>query len=63
MVGISIGGEERQAPAGITIGEAVGAMGLHPDAYVYLIDGIPVPMDTLLAEGKAVKALRVASGG
>ena len=34
-----------------------------PDAYLFLIDGKPVPMDTPIADGQTVKAMKVASGG
>lgn len=60
---IIIGGERKDIAAGITLEAAVAGMGMNPDTYVYLIDGVPVPMDTVPAGDAAVKALRVASGG
>ena len=50
-------------PAGSTIQEAVSAAGEHPDAFISLIGGRPVPMDTGPPEDAEVRAMRVASGG
>lgn len=60
---IVLQGKSIEAAGGSTIEEAVSSSGLHPDAYLYLIDGRPVPMDTVMDETTVVKALRVASGG
>ena len=35
----------------------------HPDSFLFLIDGRPVPMDTVPPEDSEVRAMRVASGG
>jgi sulfur carrier protein len=59
---IIVSGQELKVDPGYTIQEAVSAEGLHPDAYLYLIDGRPVPMDTVIGDS-TVKAMRVASGG
>lgn len=50
-------------PTGTTIEDAVRSAGHVPDAFIFLIGGRPVPMDSVPAEGSEVKALRVASGG
>lgn len=50
-------------PAGSTIQEAVSAAGEHLDAFIFLIGGRPVPMDTVPPEDAEVRAMRVASGG
>jgi len=63
MTVIQVSGRELQADPGRTIAEIVSDNGLHPDSYLYLIDGKPVPMDTILAEDTVVRAVRVASGG
>jgi len=63
MTIIQVSGRELQADPGRTIAEIVSDNGLHPDSYLYLIDGKPVPMDTILAEDTVVRAVRVASGG
>jgi sulfur carrier protein len=48
---------------GTTVEAAVRASGKNPDAYIFLVSGTPVPMDTPIEDGMAVKAVRVASGG
>ncbi len=60
---IVLSGKEIQAESGTTIQQAISANGYHPDAYLYLIDGKPVPMDTVITDDMTVKAVRVASGG
>lgn len=46
-----------------TLEEAVLSSGRSPDAYIFLIDGVPVPEDTVPSDGAVVVAVRVASGG
>lgn len=60
---ISVSGKSIEAPSGMTIEQAISENGLHPDSYLYLIDGKPVPMDAVIGEETFVKAMRVASGG
>jgi sulfur carrier protein len=60
---ILFGAERREFPPGKTIAEAVSSAGMYPDTLLFLINGVPVPMDTVMSEGMTVKALRVASGG
>lgn len=60
---ITVSGKTTEVPPGITVMEAARTAGIVPDAYLFLIDGKPVPMDTALTDGQAVKALKVASGG
>ena len=50
-------------PEGSTIQEAVSSAGEHPDAFIFMIGGRPVPMDTVPPEDSEVRAMRVASGG
>ncbi len=50
-------------PAGSTIQEAVSVAGEHPDAFIFMVGGRPVPMDTVPPEDAEVRAVRVASGG
>ena len=50
-------------PVGLTIQEAVSAVGEHPDAFIFMMGGRPVPMDTVPPEDAEVRAVRVASGG
>lgn len=63
MAKIRFQGRDIEVPAGTTIESAVVSEGLHPDSYLYLIDGKPVPMDTEVPEDAEVRAVRVASGG
>ena len=48
---------------GMTIAESVSVAGEHPDAFIFMIGGRPVPMDTVPPEDSEVRAVRVASGG
>lgn len=52
-----------EMPMGVTIEDAVRSAGHVPDAFIFLIAGRPVPMDSVPPEESEVKALRVASGG
>lgn len=36
---------------------------LHPDAFIFIMEGVPVPSDTEVGDGERVDAIRVASGG
>ena len=60
---IIIGGDRIEAEPGRTVADAFSSSRRYPDAYLFLIEGTPVPMDTVLEDGMSVKALRVASGG
>ncbi|MBE6527866.1 MAG: hypothetical protein E7Z64_01670 [Thermoplasmata archaeon] len=60
---IIIMGKELQVGSGITIEQAILDNGYHPDSFLYMIDGRPVPMDTVIGDPAVVKAIRVASGG
>lgn len=37
--------------------------GMNPDSFLFLINGRPVPMDTVPESSQTVLAVRVASGG
>ena len=43
---LTLSGKEHSVEPGVTIEEAVRAAGSLPDAFLFLIDGRPVPMDT-----------------
>ena len=60
---IIIGKEKLDVDPGITIEDAMISIGKHPDAFLFLFNGKPVPMTTVLEDGMSVEALRVASGG
>ncbi len=63
MTTMSIKGSVHEIPSGITIAEAATACGIRPDAYIFMIGGKPVPMDSAVPEEGEVRAIRVASGG
>ena len=60
---IQISGQEHQVAEGKTVQQAVSDLGFHPDSFLYLVDGRPIPMDTVIADSMTVRAMRVASGG
>ncbi len=60
---IQISGQEHQVAEGKTVQQAVSDLGFHPDSFLYLVDGRPVPMDTVITDSMTVRAMRVASGG
>ena len=35
----------------------------RPDAFIFIMEGVPVPFDTEVGDGEKVDAIRVASGG
>ncbi|MCL2032622.1 MAG: hypothetical protein FWH45_02405 [Methanomassiliicoccaceae archaeon] len=60
---IAIGGKEHEVSCGTTICDAVRLLGLAPDTFIFMIGGRPVPMDSHIADGVLIKAVKVASGG
>jgi len=60
---MAIGGKEHEMECGQTIADATRSLGLAPDAFIFIIGGRPVPMDTLITDGIQIKAVKVASGG
>ncbi|MDR1955173.1 MAG: hypothetical protein LBP82_04405 [Candidatus Methanoplasma sp.] len=58
-----INGIEHDIACGVTIADAVRSLGLAPDTFIFMKDGRPVPMDTTIADGFFIKAVKVASGG
>lgn len=63
MATVVIGGDRVTIGDGETILSAVSAAGHHPDSFIFMIGGRPVPMDTVPPEDAEVRAVRVASGG
>ncbi len=60
---ILISGQEHQVTERKTIQQAVSELGFHPDSFLYIVDGRPVPMDTVITDSMTVRAMKVASGG
>ena len=58
-----LGNRETEIKEAITIEDAVLSLEEHPDAYLYLLNGRPVPMTTVLENDMRIDAIRVASGG
>lgn len=54
---------EETVPVNGTLERTMISSGRSPDAYIFLINGVPVPDDTVPEEGTVVTAVRVASGG
>lgn len=61
MAYVKVGGEVREGEG--RIDELMSSWGFYPDAYLYLMGGVPVPSDTRISGEEKVDALRVASGG
>ncbi|MBO4502118.1 MAG: MoaD/ThiS family protein [Candidatus Methanomethylophilus sp.] len=60
---VEISGNVIEAGEGETIEALMRRSGIIPDAYLFLVNGKPVPMDTPIADGMNVRAIKVASGG
>jgi len=60
---IIIGTETLNVDRGATIEDAMISAGKHPDAFLFLLKGRPVPMTIIPEDGTYIEALRVASGG
>ncbi|AIZ56554.1 hypothetical protein Mpt1_c06690 [Candidatus Methanoplasma termitum] len=60
---ITVLNKEYGVDPGTTICDAVRSIGFIPDAFVFMMNGRPVPMDTQIADGDVIKAVKVASGG
>ncbi|MDR3283442.1 MAG: hypothetical protein LBS92_07555 [Candidatus Methanoplasma sp.] len=60
---IFIGKDRHSVPADGSIGLAFGTIGGLPDTYIFLVKGVPVPMDMPVEDGMEIKAVKVASGG
>jgi sulfur carrier protein ThiS len=63
MARITFSGKVHEIPPGETLEAFVSSLGLHPDSFVFVIGGTPVPMDIVPPGDSEVRALRVASGG
>ena len=58
-----ISGESYESKSGTTPADAFRSIGRNPSAYVFILDGHPVPMDQDVPDGSRIVALKVASGG
>ena len=46
-----------------TIAAAVRSLGYNPSAFIFSMNGTPVPMDNSIPDNATIKAIKVASGG
>ncbi len=60
---ITMNGKDTRVNTGGTVAEALLSMDIRPNAFLFLIDGTPIPSDTPLKDGMKIQAIRVASGG
>ncbi|MCL2608226.1 MAG: hypothetical protein FWD92_06745 [Methanomassiliicoccaceae archaeon] len=63
MACLVFGNERVDVAAGVTIEDAMIALGKHPDSFLFLLNGKPIPVTTVLDHEHVINALRVASGG
>lgn len=57
------GAEKKEVAVGESIETAMNSVKRFPDAYLFLKDGKPVPMTTVIIDGDVIEAVRIASGG
>jgi sulfur carrier protein ThiS len=55
--------KEYEVPAGLTLQQAIRAIGLHPETYLALRQGAMIAQTDVLHEGDTVKLIAVISGG
>ncbi|WP_235584792.1 hypothetical protein [Candidatus Methanomethylophilus sp. 1R26] len=60
---IEVSGKLTEVMPGTAVSDAARTAGILPDAYLFLVSGVPVPMDAPIEDGQTVKAMKVASGG
>ncbi len=60
---VTVQGKVLDAEKGETVEAVMRRNGYVPDAFLYVVDGRPVPMDKPVEDGMAVRAMKVASGG
>lgn len=63
MASIRFGKEEVGVEAGRTIADALSSMGRFPDTFIFLMEGRPVPMTSVISDDDEIEAVRIASGG
>ena len=61
MAMITVGGESIEGNGRIE--DIMRSNGQRPDAFIFIMEGVPVPSDTEVGDGEKVDAIRVASGG
>ena len=61
MAIITVGGESIEGNGRIE--DIMRSNGQRPGAFIFIMEGVPVPSDTEVGDGEKVDAIRVASGG
>jgi len=59
----TVSGKTTDVISGTSIEDAARSVGLNPDAYLFLSNGKPVPMDSKIEDNAQIRAVKVASGG
>lgn len=60
---ITMYGKDTEVDATSTVADALRSLNIRPNAFLFLVDGIPIPSDTPLKDGMKIQAIKVASGG
>jgi sulfur carrier protein ThiS len=55
--------EEHEVPGPVTVGEALRRLGLPPESYLVLRDGILLDETEILNDGETIRLVGVISGG
>ena len=63
MASITFGKEKVKVNAGKSIEDTVRSIGRFPDTFIFIVNGNPVPMTSILSENDNVEAVKIASGG
>ena len=61
MAHVTVGGKDYKGNG--RIDSLMQSWGFYPDSYLYIMEGVPVPSDTVISDDEKVDAVRVASGG
>lgn len=61
MAHVTVGGKDYEGNG--RIDSLMQSWGFYPDSYLYIMEGVPVPSDTVIGDDEKVDAVRVASGG
>jgi sulfur carrier protein len=63
MAVMIIGSERIEVGDDISIEKAAINAGRHPDAFIFLVEGRPVPVTMMIKSDMEIETVRVASGG
>ena len=61
MAHVTVGGKDYEGNG--RIDSLMQSWGFYPDSYLYIMEGVPVPSDTVISDDEKVDAIRVALGG